>query len=113
MLQLARTSLQAEPNLVQREAEELQRQDLLELEQVPFAIEPIARVGMLRRREEADLVVEAERPQGDGRLLRELACLIEPLFQGDVSFPAGTLKHDVTSRSRGCREKNFGAEHSK
>jgi hypothetical protein len=69
-------------DLVQRETEELQRQDLLQANEVRVAVEPVAGLRTLRRREEFLLVVEAQSADRYRRAARELAAPIDLVMQG-------------------------------
>lgn len=68
---------QARLDFVQREAEKLEREYLLEPQQIRLGIEPVACLRVTGGREQANFVVVPQRALGDGGFLRELACLVK------------------------------------
>jgi hypothetical protein len=69
-------------DLLQREAQELEGQDLLQAEHVRLRIQPVAGLADLRGRQQPHAVIEAQRAPRDRGLVRELAGAVECLIQG-------------------------------
>jgi hypothetical protein len=86
-------------DLVEGQAELLERQDAVELAELAGAVVPVAglRIGA-HRAQQADAVVIAQQPPGDAGDLRELS---DPEHGATLVATNGTVRFDVASKSSG------------